>query len=110
VFIDFSGGEEHHTLGSSKFCILFGGCSVAEAMAWGLPCTDSNTELHCHIKSIHSVCQFFETEIEATALDVVYRPIISAPGTVIWEDQELKVRLNYTVRHGLSKNKKNEKN
>jgi hypothetical protein len=84
MFIDFSCGEEHYTLGSSKFWILFGGCSVVEAMAEVCHVQIySNTELHCQIKSKHSVCQCFEREIEATALDVVYRPVISALGTVI---------------------------
>jgi hypothetical protein len=106
MFINFSGGEEYHNLHNSKLCILFGGCSVVEAMAWGLPCTDSITKIHCQLKSKHSVGQFIETEIEATAMCMVYRPIISAPGRVILEDQDLKLRLSYTVRDCLNKNKK----
>jgi hypothetical protein len=106
MFIEFRGGEEYHTLHNSKLCIHFGGCSVVEAMAWGLPCTDSNTKIHCQIKSKHSVGQFIETEIEATGMGMVYRPVTSAPGRVILEDQDLKLRLSYTVRHCLNKNKK----
>jgi hypothetical protein len=105
MFINFSCGEEYHTLHNSKLCILFGGCSVVEAMAWGLPCTDSVTKIHCQFKSKHSVGQFIEMEIEATPVGVVYRPVISAPERVIREVQDLKLRLSYTVRHCFNKNK-----